>query len=77
MKMDLLLPIIFTITPVDGLCYRVVDSSILQEIFLFVPKCSSCNAANTLSFKIRQQQQKNEYKYTNDMLCVMTLTQNQ
>ena len=28
---------------VDGLCYKKIDSSILQEIFISVSKCSSCN----------------------------------
>ena len=31
--MDLILPIIFAITSVDGSCYRVIDSSILKEFF--------------------------------------------
>ena len=43
-KMDLILPIIFVITQTDGSCYRVIDSSILQEVFSFVLKCSVCNA---------------------------------
>ena len=29
-KMDLILPIIFAITPIDALCYRVIDSLILK-----------------------------------------------
>ena len=33
-KMDLILSIIFTVMPIDGSCYRVINSSILQE-FLF------------------------------------------
>ena len=32
-KMDLILPIIFAITPTDGSCYRVISSSIPQELF--------------------------------------------
>ena len=31
--MDLILPIIFAITPIDGSCYRVIDSSNIQESF--------------------------------------------
>ena len=31
--MDLILPIIFAITPTDGSCYRVISSSIPQELF--------------------------------------------
>ena len=33
-KMDLLLPIIFAITPIDGLCYRVIKSLILEEFWV-------------------------------------------
>ena len=33
MKMDLILPFIFAITPVDRLCYRVINISILLEFF--------------------------------------------
>ena len=29
-KMDLIMPIIFAISPIDGSSYRVIDSSILQ-----------------------------------------------
>ena len=32
-KMDLILPIMFAITPIDGSCYRVIDSSNIQEFF--------------------------------------------
>ena len=52
MKIDLILPIIIPITPVrvidHGSCYSEIDSSILQEFFSSVPKCSSCNAEKTL-----------------------------
>ena len=37
-KMDLILPIIFIITPIDGLCYRVIDSLILQDFFFICLK---------------------------------------
>ena len=36
--MDLVLPIIFAMTPVDGSCYRVIDTSILLEFFSSHPK---------------------------------------
>ena len=32
-KMDLISPTIFISAPNDGLCYRVIDSSILKELF--------------------------------------------
>ena len=52
MKIDLILPIIIPITPVrvidHGSCYSEIDSSVLQEFFSSVPKCSSCNAEKTL-----------------------------
>ena len=48
MKTNLILPIIFAVTPADGSGYRVIDSSILQESFSSVPKCSSRNAEKTL-----------------------------
>ena len=35
MKMDLILPIIFAATPADASCYRVIDSSTLQEFAFF------------------------------------------
>lgn len=31
--MDLISPTIFISAPNDGLCYRVIDSSILKELF--------------------------------------------
>ena len=47
-KMDLILPIIFVITPIDGLCYRVIDSSILQDFFSSVSKFLSCYEEKTV-----------------------------
>ena len=41
-KIDLILPIVFAITPIDGSRYRVIDSSILPELFSSVSKLSSC-----------------------------------
>ena len=38
-KMDLILPIIFAMTPFYGSCYRVIDTSGLQEFFSSGPKC--------------------------------------
>ena len=32
-KLVLILPIIFAITRIDGSCYRVIDSSVLQDFF--------------------------------------------
>ena len=37
-KRKMILPIIFTIATVDGSCYRVMNSSILQEFFPSVSK---------------------------------------
>ena len=37
--MDLVLPIIFAMTPIDGSCYRVIDTSILLEFFSSDSKC--------------------------------------
>ena len=31
-------------TPIDGSCYRVIDTTILQEFFSPVPKMLSLNA---------------------------------
>ena len=59
MKMDLILSIIFAITPADGLCYRVINSSITQEVFSSVRECSSCNKEKTLKVEIRQQKKIN------------------
>ena len=47
-KMDLILPIIFPTTPIDGSCYRVIDSSNIQELFPSFPKFLSCNEEKTL-----------------------------
>ena len=30
---NMILSIIFFITPIDGLCYKVMDSSIMQYVF--------------------------------------------
>ena len=32
-EMDLIFPIIFAVTPTDGLCNRVIDSSNIREFF--------------------------------------------
>ena len=40
LKMDLIYPLIFAITLFEGLLYRVINSSILQELFSSIPKCS-------------------------------------
>ena len=56
MKMDMTLPIIFVITPVDGLCYKVANSSIQQEFFSSVQNCSIIQCKKTLRVdKTRQK----------------------
>ena len=47
-KMDLIMPITFVITPINEWCYRVIDSSILQEYCSSVLKCSWCNEEKKL-----------------------------
>ena len=37
--MDLILPFVFAMLPIDGSCYRVIDTSILQEFCSSVSKC--------------------------------------
>ena len=46
--MVLILPIMFAITPTDGSCYRVIDSSILQDFFSSVLKFLSCYEEKTV-----------------------------
>ena len=46
-KVDLTLPIILAITPIDGSCYRVNDSSILKAFFSCVSKFLSCYEEKT------------------------------
>ena len=58
--MDLILPIIFAITPIDGQYYRVIDSSNIQDFFSSVSKCLSCNEEKTLELK--KDKKNNEYK---------------
>ena len=58
--MDLILPIIFAITAIDGLCYRVTNWSILQEDFSYVSKFLLYNEEKRL--QLRKDKQKNEYK---------------
>ena len=38
MKMDSLLSLSDNIPPIDGSCYRIIDSSILQDIFSNLPQ---------------------------------------
>lgn len=52
--MDLILPIIFTIAPIDGSSYRVIDSPILQQFLSDVSQCLSHNAENII-VELRQQ----------------------
>ena len=51
--MDLILLIIFAITPIDGSCYRVIDSSNIKEFFLSVSKFLSCYEEKTLELKTK------------------------
>ena len=46
--MVLILPIMFAITPTDGSCYRVIDSSILQGFFSSALKFLSCYEEKTV-----------------------------
>ena len=46
-----MLPIIFTIAPIDASSYRVIDSSILREFFSPVSKCLSYNSEKTLELR--------------------------
>ena len=58
--MDLILPITFTIIPADASCYRVIDSSTLQEVFSSVSKFLSYNEEKRL--QLQKDKHKNEYK---------------
>ena len=53
-KMDLILPIIFAITPTGGSRYRVIDSSNMQEIFSSVSKFLSCNEEKTVDKRLKK-----------------------
>ena len=73
--MDLILPIIFAITRIDGSCYRVIDSSNIQEFFLFVSKSLSCNEGKTELRQIKKIINTSNILKTSKF-CVMRLTQN-
>ena len=47
-KMDLILPIIFTIALINGSCSRIIDSSSYSKI---VSKFFSCNTEKTIEFR--------------------------
>ena len=49
--MDLILPIIFVITSIDGSCYRVIDSANIQKLFSSVSKYLSCNKEKILELR--------------------------
>ena len=49
--MNLISPIIFAITPIDGWCYKVINSSVLQEICSSVSKFLSCDEENILELR--------------------------
>ena len=54
--MDLMLPIIFIITPIYGSCYRVMDSSNIQEFFLSDSIFLSCHKQKAL--EVRKDNEK-------------------
>ena len=49
--MNLILSIVFSITPIDEWCYRVINSSILQEVFSSVSIYSSWNKERVLEVR--------------------------
>ena len=49
--MDLIVFITFTITRIDGSCYRVIGSSNIQQFFSSVSKFLSCNEEKTLGLR--------------------------
>ena len=55
-----MLPIIFAITPIDGWCYRVIDSTNIQKIFSSVSKFLSCHEKKPL--ELRKDKKNNDYK---------------
>ena len=59
--MDLILPVIFAIIPIDGSCCRVTDSSNIQEFFSSVSKFLSCNEEKTSELR-KDFLKNNEYK---------------
>ena len=70
--MCLVFPIKFAVTRIDGYCYRVIDSSILQDIFSSVLKFLSCNEEKT----VRKHKKINiNIILKISKLCVMRLTQ--
>ena len=58
--MYLILPIIFAITPIEGWCYRVIDSTNIQKIFSSVSKFLSCHEKKPL--ELRKDKKNNDYK---------------
>ena len=54
-KMDLTLPIIFAITPIDRSCYRVIDSSILQDFFSSVSNFLSCYEEKAVEKRLKKR----------------------
>ena len=55
--MDLILPIMFTITLIDGSWYRVIDSSILQDFF----RLSQIFCHTMKKTQLRKDKKKNQY----------------
>ena len=76
-KIDLILPIIFAITPIDGSCYRVIDSSNIQEFFHLSQKVLSCNEEKTSELKNDKKKEMNiNYVLKISKFCVIRLTKN-
>ena len=71
--MDLILPVIFTITPIDRSCYIVINTSILQDFFFSVT-----NVVMQYRKTLRVSKITKEMKIHILMICyVMRLIQNQ
>ena len=74
MKMGLILDIIFAVTPVDGSCYRVIDSSILQDVLWSVSKFLSCDEEKRLDLRKDKKITNINNILKTSNLCVMRLT---
>ena len=74
--MDLILLFTFAITPIDGSCYRVINSSNMQEFFSSVSKFLSCNEEETLELK-KDKKIMNINILKKGKFCLIRLTKNQ
>ena len=61
-KMDLILPIIFAFNPIDGSCYKVMDSSNIQEFFSSVSKMFILQWRKNIRVEKRFKKINNEFK---------------